>query len=234
MSEYASMKITELKKELKAKGLPLAGNKQELVDRLEAAVGTALLDEHDDDLDLDQDDQLTEGAIEEVEKELQAPVETVEEPTPVETDEKEPSENKENKKEEQKPKESPENLDPADKINARAERFGGFQSDEAKKAARAARFKDMMDGLKQENGKKIGAAPPADLELLKKRSERFGAVVSPIVQEVEVSEAIKKRRERFGIVTKDEPKPKKILLNAGVNSVVMDEKLKSRMERFGS
>lgn len=58
--------------------------------------------------------------------------------------------------------------------------------------------------------------------------------MSPVVQEVEVSEAIKKRRERFGIVTKDEPKPKKVLLNSGVNSVVMDEKMKSRLERFGS
>ena len=32
----------------------------------------------------------------------------------------------------------------ADKIKARAERFGGFQGDEAKKAARAAKFGDML------------------------------------------------------------------------------------------
>jgi len=234
MSDYSSMKIAELKKELKAKGLPLAGNKQELVDRLEAAVGSALLDEHDDDLDLDQDDQLSEEAIEEVEKELQTPVDTKEETTTTKPEEKEPSENKENKEKDGKPKESPKTMDSEAKINARAERFGGFQSDEAKKAARAARFKDMMEGLKDESSKKIGSAPPVNLEQLKKRSERFGAVVSPVVQEVEVSEAIKKRRERFGIVTKDEPKPKKVLLNSGVNSVVMDEKMKSRLERFGS
>jgi len=233
MSDYASMKITELKKELKAKGLPLSGNKQELVERLEAAEGTALLDEHDDDLDLDQD-QLTEDAIEQVEKQLQTSGESLpkvdESPTKIVL--KETSENKENT-EQVTEKKCPEPEDPAAKINARAERFGGFQSNEAKKAARAERFKDMMEGMKGTNNKKIGAAPPADLELLKKRSERFGAVVSPIVQEVEVSDAIKRRRERFGVVTKDEPKPKKVLLNAGVNSVILDEKLKSRQERFG-
>ena len=35
---------------------------------------------------------------------------------------------------------SPEVGDSADKLKARAERFGGFQSDDAKKAARAARW----------------------------------------------------------------------------------------------
>jgi len=47
-----------------------------------------------------------------------------------------------------------------------------------------------------------------------------------------VSEAIKRRQERFGVITADEPKPKKVTLNAGINSVVMDEKMKARMERF--
>merc|ERR1719461_2302696 len=64
------MKIAELKKELKSKGLPISGNKQELIERLEAAAGTELLDENDDDLD--QDEQMTEEAIKEAEKELEA------------------------------------------------------------------------------------------------------------------------------------------------------------------
>ena len=63
--------------------------------------------------------------------------------------------------------------DPAEKIKARAERFGGFQSDDAKKAARAARFSDMMTEMKgNETSKKIGAAPAVDIDQLKKRAER--------------------------------------------------------------
>jgi len=50
---------------------------------------------------------------------------------------------------------------------------------------------------------------------------------------MEVDEAIKRRQERFGVVDKNEPKPKKITLNTGANSAVMDEKMKARQQRFG-
>merc|ERR1712147_575519 len=100
--------------------------------------------------------------------------------------------------------------DMAEKIKSRAERFGGFQSDDAKKAARAAKFGDM----------------------LRKRADRFGTATSTALKKAEVSEAIKRRQERFGVITADEPKPKKVTLNSGINSVVMDEKMKARMERF--
>jgi len=50
---------------------------------------------------------------------------------------------------------------------------------------------------------------------------------------MEVDEAIKRRQERFGVVDKNEPKPKKISLNSGGNSAVLDEKLKARQQRFG-
>ena len=69
---------------------------------------------------------------------------------------------------------------------------------------------------------KIGAAPPADLDLLKKRAERFGTVglrfpylsgdyfhfqaTSTAVKSAELSEAIKRRQERFGVISKEEPK----------------------------
>lgn len=225
------MKIADLKKELKKSGLPVTGNKQELIERLQAAEGTSLLDENDDDLD-QEDDQMTEEAIKEAEKELQVQGDTsfTEEPTP------EPEKTEEKKTVASPAKETVEEAkaeDSAEKIKARAERFGGFQSDEAKKAARAARFSDMMTEMKgNETSKKIGAAPAVDLDLLKKRAERFGSAVSPLVKEAEISDAIKRRQDRFGVVTKDEPKPKKISLNAGVNSVVLDEKIKARQERF--
>ena len=89
------------------------------------------------------------------------------------------------------------------KIKARAERFGGFQSDEAKKSARAAKF---GTGAASNGSTKLGGAPSADLDTLKKRAERFGTNTSTSLKKVEVNEAIKRRQERFGVVDKNEPK----------------------------
>lgn len=137
------------------------------------------------------------------------------------------------------------------KIKARAERFGGFQSDEAKKLARAAKFGTATAGAASNGSTKIGGAPSADADTLKKRAERFGTNTSTSLKKMEVDEAIKRRQERFGVVDKNEPKvqregndsfifysyiffqPKKINFNKGTNSVVMDEKMKSRAQRFG-
>ena len=94
--------------------------------------------------------------------------------------------------------------DMEEKIKSRAERFGGFQSDDAKKLARAAKF-----GTGATNGAgstKIGGAPAADLDTLKKRAERFGTNSSNSLKKMEVDEAIKRRQERFGVVDKNEPK----------------------------
>merc|ERR1711963_845252 len=119
----------------------------------------------------------------------------------------------------------------AEKIKSRAERFGGFQSDDAKKAARAAKFGDML-GKQGTAGKISSAGTDVDVDLLKKRADRFGTATSTALKKAEVSEAIKRGQERFGVITADEPKPKKVTLNSGTNSVVMDEKMKARMERF--
>ena len=72
-----------------------------------------------------------------------------------------------------------------------------------------------------------------DADTLKKRAERFGGSVSSSLKNLEVQEAIKRRQERFGVVEKNEPKPKKVMLNSGGNSVVLDEKMKARQQRFG-
>jgi len=120
------------------------------------------------------------------------------------------------------------------KIKARAERFGGFQSDDAKKLARAAKFGiTPAGGAAAAGSNKLGSAPAVDMDTLKKRAERFGGSTSNTLKKMEVDEAIKRRQERFGVVDKNEPKPKKISLNAGANSVVMDEKMKARQQRFG-
>jgi hypothetical protein len=70
-------------------GLPVTGNKQELVERLQAAVGSDLLDENDDDLDQEEEEQLSDEAIKKAEAELQAQGDTsfseVEDHTPKKT-----------------------------------------------------------------------------------------------------------------------------------------------------
>jgi len=237
-SDYASWKVADLKAALKGKGLPVSGNKQDLIERLQAS----LLDDGDDLLD--QDDSMTEEAILKAEEELKVTkaTEKVAEPSPVKaaptpvTSKPETAGDKENAGDTTntspvKVVSKPTEEEVEAKIKARAERFGGFQGDEAKKIARAAKF---GTGTAATNGSsKLGGAPSADIDTLKKRAERFGTSTSTSLKKAEVNDAIKRRQERFGVVDKNEPKPKKINFNSGVNSVVVDEKMKSRAQRFG-
>jgi len=188
----------------------------------------------EDDI-LDQDDSMTEEAIKQAEEELKSQSPTKVKRTQIGFGESkaavESEKGKENEPTVEKNESSPTKDDVAEKIKSRAERFGGFQSDDAKKAARAAKFGEMLG--KQEGGGKItSAGTEVDVDQLKKRADRFGTATSTALKKAEVSEAIKRRQERFGVITADEPKPKKVTLNAGINSVVMDEKMKARMERF--
>lgn len=267
--DYSSWKIADLKKELKAKGLPVSGKKEELVERLMGHTSTDadLLDEDDDLLHAD-DTLLTDESIKKAEEELTAqgnkspkkkiaikrdvpipaPVVTEEEPkktpevVPVKavlkhpkiTGPEEPSDDtKENNEDSKDAEKTAAAVSPEDKIKSRAERFGGFQSDDAKKLARALKYSDQLNGSEVKGVGKIGGAPAADLDTLKRRAERFGTSTSTAMKKAELTEAMKRRQERFGVVSTDEPKPKKITLNSGVNSVVLDEKLKKREERFG-
>jgi len=234
MSDFASMKVADLKNELKAKGLPVTGNKQELVERLQQAESASLLDD-----DLDQDEQISDEAAEEELKK-----QTTDGASP--TKKLKTSDDKENKiadtvspakttvdaTDTEEKEDSKNGMSQEEAILKRKERFGGFQSDEAKKTARAQRFGGIVSDT--ESGKKstkIGEAPPVDIDILKKRAERFGATVSPHVKEAEVSEAIKKRQERFGVVPKNENAPA-VKTNVGTNSVILNEQMQKRKERF--
>jgi len=227
------MKVAELKEALQAKGLPASGNKADLIERLQTSEAIV-----EDDI-LDQDDSMTEEAIKQAEEELKSQSPTKVKRTQIgfnKTESKPAAESEKGKENEPTVKKietqsSPTKDDVAEKIKSRAERFGGFQSDDAKKAARAAKFGDML-GKQQGGGKISSAGSEVDVDLLKKRADRFGTATSTALKKAEVSEAIKRRQERFGVITADEPKPKKVTLNAGINSVVMDEKMKARMERF--
>merc|ERR1712059_109289 len=263
-TDYSKMKIADLKSELKSKGLPVTGNKQDLIDRLKAS-GDIDLDDNDDLLD--QDDSMTAEAIKEAEKELNvssktpkinrsvnitSPDPTTEEngdnkdtdPTSPEGKENDAvTANTENGDKENvvaavvSPEKEKEGATVEDRIKARAERFGiqTPESDDAKKNARANRFGDMVSSGESQ-GKKIGEVPGADLDTLKKRAERFGTASSTVMKKAELSEAIKRRQERFGVISKDEPKAKIKSVNLpgviGGNSVVLDEKMKARAERF--
>jgi len=244
--DYTKMKVAELKDALKAKDLPTSGSKADLIQRLQTS------EEGEDDL-LDQDDSMTEEAIKQAEQELTEATKTTPEklkrvpissPTKPEDTQGDPltPKGKENEPakvvkitpEPEKSKSITDDDDQA-KIKSRAERFGGFQSEEARKAARLAKYGEMLSKGPTPvvaAGGNVVASSPEELERLKKRAGRFGTSTSTVLKTAEVSEAIKRRQERFGIVSPDEPKPKKITLNSGVNSVVMDEKMKARIERF--
>jgi len=238
MSDFASMKVADLKSELKAKGLPVTGNKQELVERLQQAESASLLDD-----DLDQDEQISDEAIKAAEEELKK--QTTDGASP--TKKLKTSDDKENKiadtvspakitvdaTDKEEKEDSKNGMSQEEAILKRKERFGGFQSDDAKKTARAQRFGGVVSDT--ESGKKstkIGEAPPVDIDILKKRAERFGATVSPHVKEAEVSEAIKKRQERFGVVPKNEKAAPAVKTNVGTNSVILNEQMQKRKERF--
>merc|ERR1712083_647806 len=187
-------------------GLPASGNKADLIQRLQTSEAIV-----EDDI-LDQDDSMTEEAIKQAEEELKSQSPSKVKRTQIVSLNKsaESEKGKENKPtvEEIGAKSSPTKDDVAEKIKSRAERFGGFQSDDAKKAARAAKFGEML-GKQQGGGKITSAGTELDVDLLKKRADRFGTATSTALKKAEVSEAIKRRQERFGVITADEPKPKK-------------------------
>merc|ERR1719357_853177 len=119
-----------------------------------------------------------------------------------------------------------------------AARFGVTPTvtSQSQKSARAERF-----GLKNvSNGSsKIGSAPSADLETLKKRAERFGQSSSNTMKKLEADELIKKRQERFGQETAaagsgTEPAVKTKSKVSPNESLLVDEKIKKRAERFGT
>nr|ACO10448.1 Nuclear protein Hcc-1 [Caligus rogercresseyi] len=220
-----SMKVTDLKKELRKRGLSAEGKKQELLERLllddsrsksgvEEILGEEeadnLLNAEDEALGAEKDENLSPEPPKKkvaINRDINIPSITT---TPVEGSESEVAK-----------KESDSKLSDEDRSQARKEPFGseevaGEVAVEDKKAARAARF-----GL-----------PPPDMNKLKQRSERFGQVNSSAVKKMEDAEKIKKRQERFGVVTAASQKGSKAVPKA-VLDPAEEEKRRKRAERFG-
>ncbi|NXA18420.1 SARNP protein, partial [Ibidorhyncha struthersii] len=167
--------LAELKQECLARGLEAKGNKQDLINRLQA-----YLEEHAEE-EANEEDVLGEEIEEEEQKPVEPPVK-VEEP-PVKSPDVIT---------EKKVVKITSEISQMERMQKRAERFNVPVSLESKKAARAARFGLATVSTKGEE---------VNMDKLKERAQRFGLNVSSLSKKSEEDEKLKKRKERFGIVT---------------------------------
>ncbi|NXK15066.1 SARNP protein, partial [Herpetotheres cachinnans] len=169
------VQLAELKQECLARGLEAKGNKQDLINRLQA-----YLEEHAEE-EANEEDVLGEEIEEEEQKPVEPPVK-VEEP-PVKSPDVIT---------EKKVVKITSEISQMERMQKRAERFNVPVSLESKKAARAARFGLATVSTKGEE---------VNMDKLKERAQRFGLNVSSLSKKSEEDEKLKKRKERFGIVT---------------------------------
>ncbi|KAM9115513.1 SAP domain-containing ribonucleoprotein isoform 3-T3 [Pangshura tecta] len=194
--ELHKLKLAELKQECLARGLEVKGNKQDLINRLQA-----YLDEHAEE-EANEEDVLGEETEEEEQKPVEPPAKE-EEPPEKSADVYVSGECMaipEGGGAEKKVVKITSEIPQMERMQKRAERFNVPVSLESKKAARAARF-----GMSTASAKGLSAdSKPTseDDEKLKKRKERFGIVTSSAgAGATEDTEAKKRKRaERFGIV----------------------------------
>ncbi|XP_061627828.1 SAP domain-containing ribonucleoprotein [Phyllopteryx taeniolatus] len=182
--ELHKLKLAELRQECEARGLETKGNKGELIARLQA-----YLDEHDDDVDVD--DVLADDAVDFAKGEI--------------------VDNGKDVKESESPvaelpteKKIVKICPPAtasERLQKRAERFNLPASTEDKKVQRAARFGLPISVSSPSTGAVVAGSAPVNMDQLKKRAERFGMNVSSLSQKMEADEKLIKRKERFGILT---------------------------------
>ncbi|XP_065098020.1 SAP domain-containing ribonucleoprotein isoform X3 [Paramisgurnus dabryanus] len=208
--ELQKLKLAELKQECVARGLDAKGNKADLIARLQA-----YLDEHEE---VNEEEVL--GVFGEESKEEDEEEEEEEEvPAAAAAVEKQELNEPETVTEKKVVKiTAPATVD--ERLQKRAERFSIQPNADNKKAARAARF-----GLPvPESSKGTSAIPKVsvDVEVLKKRAERFGMNVSSVSKKFEDDEKLKKRKERFGILT------------STAGSYDSEAKKRKRADRFGN
>ncbi|NWW75027.1 SARNP protein, partial [Climacteris rufus] len=170
--ELHKLKLAELKQECLARGLEAKGNKQDLINRLQA-----YLEEHAEE-EANEEDVLGEEIEEEEPKAAEPPVKVEEAPV------KAPDVITE-----KKVVKITSEISQMERMQKRAERFNVPVSLESKKAARAASPSQVSFSLQ------------INLDKLKERAQRFGLNVSSLSKKSEEDEKLKKRKERFGIVT---------------------------------
>ncbi|XP_013404173.1 SAP domain-containing ribonucleoprotein [Lingula anatina] len=216
LDDLQGMKVADLKTHLKNLGLPVSGNKADLVQRLQEHFASANEDLLNDDLD----DVLTEDPPP---KPAAQPTTATKKPVTVKPlQEKRQSVTLTNNAigggGDHVTKVS--GMTDAERLAERAKKFG-VVSEEAKKKLRAEKFGlPVPADTKTKTSGNITTAPAADLEKLKKRAERFGITTSSTLSNVDKQEKLLKRKERFGVVV-------------GTTNSDVEEKKKKRAERFG-
>jgi len=241
------MKMADLKRELQIRDLKVSGNKQDLIQRLQQYLeeheGAEVEDGDDDALglieadneektttekpddksdknDLDVDESLTKELDDTVEEssedktaETEAAVEETKNETATETTDNNATGDDKAEVKTDKPKIV--EMTEEQKKEERAKKYGikvTELSEDSKLELRKKRFGGQF-GKSSITDHKV----EVDTEKLKKRAERFGTVVSPVLTNSEQEEKIRKRKERFG----------------GVSSSETDAKKQKRAERFG-
>jgi len=267
-TELSGMTVPELKKALKAKGLSVGGVKQDLIERLQLAMASDendpnndtdlledandLLGDDDDEIVLeDQDSNPKIAATKKVSIKRDNTVAETTATTPAKIEAPIDDTKVEDKKSpEKKAEKSFEDITikkwtDEERAAKRAARFEASQNLSNLTEAVVSKDKDLTSETKKQSraerfglSTKIGGAPSADLETLKKRAERFGQSSSSVMKKAEMDEKVKKRQERFGVVAEVEPskKAKKsdVLSDVGLNKTLKDEKLVARAERFAA
>ncbi|XP_061684078.1 SAP domain-containing ribonucleoprotein [Syngnathoides biaculeatus] len=182
--ELHKLKLAELRQECEARGLETKGNKGDLIARLQA-----YLDEHDEDVDVD--DVLADDSVDFAKSEIIDNGKDVKE--------------SESPVAELPPEKKIVKICPpataSERLQKRAERFNLPASAEDKKVQRAARFGLPISVSSPSTGAVVAGNTPVNVDQLKKRAERFGMNVSSLSQKMEADEKLMKRKERFGILT---------------------------------
>ncbi|XP_033761669.1 SAP domain-containing ribonucleoprotein-like [Pecten maximus] len=225
LAELAKMKVPDLKKECKSRNLPTSGTKKDLVQRLKAEINQGSVDPEDaveEEVEADVADDSVEDALDQVlgeddtdEIALTTEADTAPKESVTVSKVKTPITAPDSVSKQVSTTGVSEN----DRLKMRVQKFGAVNPD-LQKQLRADRF-----GVSQSNakgGNKLASAPPADMDKLKKRAERFGAITSTVLTKVDETKKLKKRAERFGAVT-----------STNLSNTENQEKLLKRKERFG-
>lgn len=122
-----------------------------------------------------------------------------------------------------------------ERLELRAKKFGAPIAAESLKVARSERFgltaiTSKTESVSSPSSTKNGNSSTANVDLLKKRAERFGGSVSKVMNKIENLEKLQKRNERFGKA--NENKEDKVTVSGSVTSEQMAEKARLRLERF--
>merc|ERR1719464_1012172 len=258
------MTVPELKKALKAKGLSVGGVKQDLIERLQLAMASDendpnndtdlledandLLGDDDDEIVLeDQDSNPKIAATKKVSIKRDNTVAETTTTTPAKIEAPIDDTKLKTRSQRKKAEKSFEDITikkwtDEERAAKRAARFEASQNLSNLTEAVVSKDKDLTSETKKQSraerfglSTKIGGAPSADLETLKKRAERFGQSSSSVMKKAEMDEKVKKRQERFGVVADVEPSKKAdVLSDVGLNKTLKDEKLVARAERFAA